>query len=113
MVGETAQPFADMLAMMDTVTGIGGSYDLDTAVGVQLDLLGSLVGAPRFQVSNANSYDFALDTVGLGFDQGVWQSGMVGIPDDHYRLYIKMIILSNSWDGSKADAYGIMSILLK
>ena len=109
-VGGTAQPFADMLALMNTVNS--NLYDLDSAVGVQLDVLGSLVGAPRFQVSNASLYSFAFDTVGLGLDQGVWQSGMVGIPDYHYRLYIKMIILINRWNGSKNSAYGIMATLL-
>ena len=112
MVGETSQPFADMLALMNTVTGIGGEYDLDSAVGVQLDVIGSLVGASRFVTSNVNIYDFAFDVTGLGFDQGIWQNGTIGIPDDHYRLYIKMIILNNKWNGSKIDAYGIMAILL-
>lgn len=71
------------LVSMDT------AFDLDSAVGVQLDMLGTVAGASRvvgFQPSN----------------------GVSPVLDDTtYRLYIKAKIAQNQWDGTIGSLYPI------
>ena len=65
------------------------AFDLDSAVGVQLDALGTIAAASRtvnFQPSN----------------------GVSPVLDDTtYRLYIKAKIAQNQWDGTRAALYAI------
>ena len=71
------------LVKMDT------ALDLDSAVGAQLDVLGTVVGASRtvnFQPSNNVSP--VLD-------------------DTTYRIYIKSKIAQNQWDGTRGSLYAI------
>lgn len=71
------------LVQMDT------AFDLDIAVGVQLDMLGAIAGAVRtvsFQPSNSVSP--ILD-------------------DATYRIYIKSKIAQNQWDGTVDSLYPI------
>lgn len=80
-------------------------YDLDSAVGVQLDQIGLWVGASRRLAVPLNIY-FSLDTPGLGLDQGVWKgpydpdTGLVLLDDETFRSVIRGVILFNNWDGS-------------
>jgi hypothetical protein len=71
------------LVKMDT------ALDLDSAAGVQLDMLGAVVGAERtvrFQPSG----------------------GVSPVLDDTtYRIYIKAKIAQNSWDGTRGSLYAI------
>jgi len=114
MVSATCQPFADMIALYQVMNGL---YDVDVAVGSQLDVVGQWVGVSRQLEEPITGVYFAFDTPGLGFDQGVWQgptdptSGLVNLPDDHYRLVVYAKILNNQWDGSLPQAYEIAEIL--
>lgn len=59
---------------------IGIAYDIDTAVGTQLDVLGELLGrSRRLDFQPANGPDV--------------------LDDDHYRLCLKAKVLQNQWDG--------------
>lgn len=73
--------------------GMDGNFDLDTAVGVQLDVLGAIVGVSRtvpFQPSG----------------------GVNPILDDTtYRLLIKATIANNHWDGTIESLYPIWKTL--
>jgi hypothetical protein len=72
---------SQVLVRMDT------AFDLDSAIGAQLDMLGATVGAARtvgFQPSNSVSP--ILD-------------------DATYRIYIKAKIAQNSWDGTRGSLY--------
>ncbi|MGC7970039.1 DUF2612 domain-containing protein, partial [Salmonella enterica] len=67
-------------------------FDLDQAIGVQLDAVGEWVGISRnITVPLAGVY-FSFDIAGLGFDQGVWKgpfdpdTGLTTLDDDTYRL---------------------------
>lgn len=81
-------------------------FDVDTAVGVQLDAVGVRVGISRRLPMKLVGVYFALDDVdGVGFDQGVWKGqfdpsdGMVTLDDETYRAVIKTKILANKFDG--------------
>lgn len=71
------------LVSMDT------GLDLDAAIGEQLDMLGSTVGASR--------------TVGFQPTGGVSPV----LDDSTYRIYIKARIAQNQWDGTKVSLYPI------
>jgi len=110
------QPFLDAQAFLRSLLT---TFDIDTAIGVQLDAVGKWVGRSRFvQQPIANLY-FSFDTVGLGFDQGVWKGpfdptdGLARLDDDTYRALLKAKVILNSWDGSIAEAAEALGLLLK
>ncbi len=74
MLGVTLQPCADIVAFLQAVPSY---YDLDLAVGVQLDTLGMLIGVAR----------------------------PGGFNDDYYRIVLKVRILNNHWQCNKPSAY--------
>ncbi len=69
------------------------AFDLDYAVGVQLDMLGAVAGANR--------------TVGFQPSNGVSPV----LDDDTYRLYIKAKIAQNQWDGTISSLYPVWTRL--
>lgn len=114
MLTASLQPLADTLAAEQSMPTI---FDLDTAVGAQLDALGQWVGITRnLQVAITGVY-FAWDTVGLGWDQGAWQgpgdpsTGLVVLPDPQYRTLLRAKIANNQWDGTIPGAYAIYGVL--
>ena len=114
MVTATVQPFADMIAQFNLIPSL---YNVDVAVGQQLDTVGQWVGVSRFLITPLTGVYFAFDTAGVGFDEGVWQgpydttTGLFELPDDSYRLVIKARILNNNWDSTKLNAYAIANVL--
>ena len=91
-------------------------YDLDTAVGVQLDSVGLWIGKTRAVSEPITDVYFAFDTVGLGFDQGTWFgpfnpiSEIVLLPDDAFRTLLRASAAANAWNGSIPDAYRVWDI---
>lgn len=80
----------------DITTCIGGmteAFDLDSAVGVQLDTLGSIIGQGR--------------TVGFQPSGGVSPV----LDDETYRLLLKAKIAFNSWDGLQTSLQPIWQSL--
>lgn len=104
------QPFADSLAQ---IPGVTKSYDVDVAIGNQLDVVGEWVGVGRDLKVPLTGVYFAFNTPGLGFNEGIWQgpydpdSGLLRLPDDQYRMLIKAKIANNQWDGTSGTAYEI------
>lgn len=115
MIEAVTQAWADMVAVYGTIPNL---YDLDSAVGQQLDVVGQWIGASRKLDAAISGVYFAFDTAGVGFDQGVWLgpydpvSGVVFLPDDHYRAVLRARILNNHWDGSKEQAYALSAVIL-
>jgi len=111
----SVQPFVDITATLNSMTGL---YDLDNAVGEQLDVVGQWVGVTRYVSTPLTGVYFSLDTAGLGLDQGlIWSSGepltgLTALPDDIYKLLIRAKIVANHWDGSIPNAYEIWNTLL-
>lgn len=90
-------------------------FDLDVAVGAQLDVVGQWVGLSRRLRVPVSGVYFAFDTVGVGFDEGVWMgpfdpsTGLVSLDDETYRLMLYAKIAANTWDGSLGAAERILA----
>lgn len=99
--------------------GLVSAFDIDTAVGVQLDILGLWIGRSRIVSQPISGVYFSLDIDGLGFDQGVWQgpydpdSGYTTLSDETYRIILKAKIAINNWDGSNDSLPPILDAALK
>lgn len=106
MAAAVAQCFADQINVLQSIPA---AFDLDNAIGVQLDAVGLWAGIRRQVRTPLNVY-FSLDTVGLGFDQGNWQgpfdpsTGLTSLDDDTFRTLIRAKIEANSWDGTVPGA---------
>ncbi len=107
--------------LSDTASTMGSlmtAFDIDTAVGVQLDILGEWIGRKRTVAIPISGVYFSLDTDGLGWDQGVWQgpydpdSGYTSLSDDTYRIILKAKIAINQWDGTNDALKGILDTAL-
>jgi len=88
---------------------ISSYYDIDTAVGAQLDVLGQWIGFSRFISPSITNAFFSLDDPILGLDSGylagLYDSGGVTALDDNtYRLLLYAKIALNHWDGSLVNA---------
>lgn len=80
MLGVSVQPFADIAQVLGLYITY---YDIDVAVGVQLDTLGRLIGIAR----------------------------PGGFSDDYYRVILKVKILNNHWQCNKPSAYELANLL--
>lgn len=105
------QPFVDQ---QNVGLSIPALYDVDTAIGAQLDTVGEWIGASRDLVIPLTGVYFAFDTAGVGFDQGTWKgpfdptTQLDVLPDSYYRLLLLAKIANNQWDGTVPGAYKFM-----
>lgn len=105
LLGQWAVDRQNMLA------SIPGLFDIDDAVGQQLDWVGQWVGISRNLSIPLTGVYFSFDTAGLGFDQGTWlgpfdpTTGLVSLPDNAYRTLLYAVIAANNWDGTVPGAY--------
>lgn len=94
------------------------AFDVDTAIGVQLDQIGIWVGFPRIIKAPIYVY-FSFDIPELGFDLGLWkgrfdpESGLIELDDETYRFFIKVKIGANHWDGSLPEFDRVMNKILQ
>jgi len=102
----------DLLASMIPI------FDVDVAVGDQLDIIGLWVGISRNVNIPTTGIYFSWDGVDptVGWDYGTWQgnlptSTITELPDDAYRTLIKAKIAANKWDGTTTNAYVIWDAL--
>lgn len=102
------------LSMVDDLqklfSGMNAGFDIDSAVGKQLDIVGQLLNVPRNlpyqpQVSADSIPVFAWGDEGTGY--GGWGEGswlLYGVSpvlnDNYYRLILKASIIRNRWDGT-------------
>lgn len=106
------QPLADGKAVLAAMPGL---FDLDVAVGVQLDDVGLWVGRSRFVDQQITGVYFSLDIDGQGFDQAIWFSAgdnpdfIHRLPDGQYRTLLRATIGRNHWDGSIPHAYTLLN----
>lgn len=90
-------------------------YDLDVAVGQQLDVIGQWAGISRKVTIPISGVYFSWDDLDSdGWDFGVWRpdtapSTITTLPDDVYRTLIRAKIAANQWDGTTEGAYTIWS----
>jgi hypothetical protein len=107
------QPLADQQSVSQSIPGL---YDLDVAVGEQLDVVGQWIGVSRYLLVPISGVFFSFDTSGLGFDQGVWDgfqpSGagvLTALPDTQYRLLLYATVAANHWDGTVPGALALLN----
>lgn len=97
-----SQPFIDIQAATNQQVN---DFDLDTAIGVQLDAVGLWIGIGRTIKTPIEGVYFSLDVKAIGFDQGTWQGeydagGLTVLDDDAYRTILRAKIAANHWDGT-------------
>jgi hypothetical protein len=108
MLATLLQPLVDAQTMLAQMTA---DFDLDTAVGVQLDILGLWIGRSRYLTEPVTGVYFTFHMPGDadmrdGFDQGIWlgpydpTTAVVAMPDDTYRKVLQMQAIANEWDGT-------------
>lgn len=83
-------------------------FDLDTAVGDQLDTIGEWIGFRRYLQVEITGVYFSWDDIPqLGWDNGRFkgrfeaESQMETLGDEDYRRLLKALININRWDGSQ------------
>jgi hypothetical protein len=114
MVESVSQCFLDTNVV---AAGLPEDFDLDSAVGSQLDDVGLWVGISRRVSTPLAGVYFSLDTEGLGFDQGAWQgpfdpnSGITILDDETYRTLIRAKIGANHWDGTMEQSKAILDLV--
>lgn len=112
MVGLVAGAFVDS---QNFLAEVPDDFDLDLAIGAQLDILGIWIGVSRRVNVPISGVFFSWDTAGIGWDQGVWKgttdpsSTISVLDDDTYRLVLRAKIGANNWNGSLIDAAPILS----
>lgn len=104
-------PFARIQEVLNSLIT---ELDIDTAIGVQLDVVGEWAGRSRRIDTPLVGVYFAWDDLASsGWDSGVWKdiydpdSGLVDLPDDAYRLLLKSKVAANNWDGTIPQAYEV------
>ena len=107
------------IEMQEFIESIPAEFDIDEAVGVQLDVIGIWVGLSRFLEEPIAGVYFTWGTVDIneGWGNGIWQgefdpdTGLEAMPDSIYRIALKSKIVANHWDGSIPGAYEIWESL--
>lgn len=105
----------DYVDIQNVFSQMVNDFDLDLAIGVQLDAVGLWVGVPRVVNIPIDDVYFTWDySVETGWDNGKWYA--VGDPlfesvilnDDDYRSLIRSKIIANNSDGNKNTDYEIL-----
>lgn len=92
-------------------------FDLDEAIGAQLDVVGEWVGRTRFVRTPIASAWFSFDDALRGFDRGVWfqpfdtADGITRLDDETFRTLLRAKIAANNWDGTLPAAKEALSII--
>lgn len=107
-------PFANLQIMLGHMPQ---DFDLDTAIGVQLDAVGLWVGRSRFIPTPIPNIWFSFDDALRGFDLGVWKgpydsdSGITRLDDETYRIFLRAKIAANQWDGRVETAQAAFNLV--
>ena len=110
-IAATIQPFVDV---QNFLVALEVAFDLDTAIGVQLDAVGERVGRSRKIPIPIPAPWFAWDDPIHCWDRAVWQGPyspgnyLSSLDDDTYRRLLRAKILSNKWDGTIDLAQAIL-----
>lgn len=115
MVAEVCNGIGDITACLD---GMSAAFDLDSAMGAQLDIVGLWIGVSRIvpSVLTVQYFGFSDNTNALGFgevsnpsaggafyEQGESFSTSTSLPDSQYRQLIYAQILENQSDGTAGN----------
>ncbi|MET3481531.1 DUF2612 domain-containing protein [Methylobacterium sp. 1973] len=109
------QPQADAQAF---VASLPQAFDIDEAIGAQLDVDGQWVGRNRYVPIPLPDTTLALGIVNRGLGQGYWRTNydstndISSLPDNLYRPLLYAKILANAWDGTGPAAVQIVRTYL-
>lgn len=104
-----------LVAVINTLEAMPAAFDIDTAIGAQLDAVGVRVGLSRRLPIPIEGVYFSLDTEGVGLDEGVWlgpndpTNAIALLDDETYRAALMIKIVANSWDGSVVGAQAALN----
>lgn len=104
---------APLVEVQEVLGLTGEAFDLDDAVGVQLDQVGEWVGRSRDLTTPLTGVYFSWDESDVGWNEGTWrgpydpETGLTSLPDDVYRMLLRAKIAANGWDGTIPGAYEI------
>lgn len=90
------------------------AFKIDDAVGVQLDIIGNIIGLPRPTNESVGIFGFfGFDgSPLLPFDIGEFADGREAdealVSDERYRFYIRIKIAKNIWDGTKVSLKALL-----
>jgi Protein of unknown function (DUF2612) len=111
MLAMVLQPFADLQVFLKNLPQ---QFDVDVAIGVQLDIVGIWVGRSRnISVPIPDPY-FRWGEAKRGWGRGIWKgpfstpAGIAALEDETFRLLIKAKISANAWDGTIGSAQAIL-----
>ncbi|CAB4150068.1 Protein of unknown function DUF2612 [uncultured Caudovirales phage] len=99
--------------VQDLLASMPEKFDVDNAVGQQLDVIGQWVGISRNVAIPVDGVYFSWDgSEFVGWEFGVWQDNLQPatistLPDDVYRTLIRAKIAANRWDGTTEGAYEV------
>lgn len=98
------------VAINDAAASLPVAFDLDSAVGVQLDVDGQWIGRDRFVPYPLETFYFSWDDPLRGWDMAVWAApyeaewGEYRLGDEDYRRLLYAKIGVNYWDGTFESA---------
>lgn len=105
------QPFCDAQALINALPAY---FDLDQAIGVQLDVCGQWIGRTRNVPIPLQTCFFSLGDPLRGLGKGVWKDNFnpgaaLSVLDDNvYRRLLQAVAIANEWDGSVTAAQQVM-----
>jgi hypothetical protein len=108
------EPMVDLQALLGELPE---DFDLDLAIGVQLDAVGIWVGRSRDIPIPIPNIWFSFDDDKRGFDLGVWKgpydsdTGIAVLDDETYRTFLRAKIAANNWDGTVEGAASAYSLI--
>ncbi len=109
---KTVDLSTDALAQgQDFLNTLPTEFDIDTAVGVQLDAIGEWVGRSRYLNIPLTDYYFEWDNAAAGWDAGIWrqdfdvENQMTALDDSTYRKVLMVKIAENHWNGTLPALY--------
>lgn len=111
-VEQTVSPISDLMGFLSELPA---AFDLDQAIGKQLDIVGEWVGLSRYITVPIDQPWFSWDVSGRGWDQGIWKgpySAMTGrspLDDGTFRDLLHAKIFANAWDGTVHTAGPILN----
>ena len=90
-------PFNDCQTLLNEMYSY---FDIDNAVGIQLDYLGILIGQTRKVTITQTTVDEVIADIDTIEDWDTLDTPTGNLNDDNYRFLLKAKIIMNNWDGT-------------
>lgn len=114
-LASVAAMVSPLVALANVMRGFPQDFDVDTAVGKQLDTIGLWVGRTRKVAVPLEGVFFTWDDLTTdGWDAGVWQGEFESpftlntLNDSQFRKVLYGKISANNWKGDVAGAYATL-----